>query len=186
MTRDPHDIWAESRFGLRHRQRVGHEHGEQWQATRRRVAAIVAQGGIAVLLGPRGTGKTQLACNIAHEVCFGAGQSVRYFRLSDFAADMKSGVFDGKVSESSWLNLYAVLPLLVLDEVHEMRGTEFNDELFRGTIDRRYMKRRPTILISNFLPDKFAEFVGESVMSRISECGEVFKCNWASYREDAK
>lgn len=185
MTDDPRDIWDRSRFGPLHKARVGAEHGAQWQATRERVARIVAANGIAVLLGPRGTGKTQMACSIAHEVCFNAGKAVRYFRLADFTADLRAN-FDGPVSEAKWLNRYAVLPLLVLDEVHEMRGTEFNDEVFRGTVDRRYMKRRPTVLISNLKPGEFAEVVGESVMSRISECGEVFKCNWASYREDAK
>lgn len=183
MNLDPHPIWSESRFGLRHKQAVGTEHGEKWRQTRAEVAQVVANNGVAVLLGPRGTGKTQMACNIAHEVCFGAGKGVRYFRLSDFAADMRSSVFNGTTREDNWLNRYAVLPLLVLDELHECVGSEFEAVLFRGTIDRRYMKRRPTILISNYLPDEFAKAAGKSVMSRISECGKVFTCNWKSYRE---
>lgn len=178
-----HDAWAESGFSQRHKTCIGSEHGKEWLATRGDVLAKVRDNGIAVLLGPRGVGKTQMACSVAHAICLGDGWSTRYFRFGDYAARLRSDVYHGHVmSETKWLNLYAVVGLLVLDELHECVGSPADDVLLRGTVDRRYMKRRPTLLVSNHTPETFPAAVGDSVMSRIAECGQVFVCRWKSYR----
>lgn len=176
------DAWDASGFGTRHRYLVGQEHGDNWSLVRDEVFNTIIGNGIAAILGPRGVGKTQMAGNVAHDLNFQYGKPCRYFRMSDFAAAARDQARGGGAREAAWLNSFAVKPLLVLDELHECLGNNYEDVLLRGTIDRRYMKKRPTILISNHTPAEFAKAVGESVMSRIEECGKVFVCKWKSYR----
>lgn len=177
------DAWKASGFGMLHRASVTGTYGDQWGPTFREALSLVRQESkIVVLLGPRGVGKTQMACCIAYFMNFQDGKATRYFRMSDFAAAARDQARGGGAREAAWLNSFAVKPLLVLDELHECLGNNYEDVLLRGTIDRRYMKKRPTILISNHTPAEFARAVGESVMSRIEECGKVFVCKWKSYR----
>jgi len=72
--------------------------------------------------------------------------------------------------------------MLVLDECHEISGTEWQGRILTLLIDGRYRERRDTILITNHAQEAFLASVGESVADRIAECGFFIQCDWPSFR----
>jgi len=137
---------------------------------------------LVALLGGRGTGKTQLgACLIRAAI----RRDIRavYVRLADLFDDVRGGFDrDTTASHLDRLRRYQAVPLLVLDECHEYAGSGFEGRTLRALIDQRYGELRPTVLISNEMPDAFSERMGPSIMSRLTECGEIIVCDWPSYR----
>ena len=51
-------------------------------------------------------------------------------------------------------------------------------------IDDRYRNMRDTILITNDRPDEFVKQAGESIASRVKECGQVIVLKGKDYRDD--
>ena len=163
------------------------------------------------LLGPRGTGKTQMAVelvksfvsNSAHEASSDAIQHRRiierrggglllscsaiYTTAMEFFMDLKSSYApESGQTEDLVLNKYVTPELLVVDEVHDRSGSQWEDRLFTHMIDRRYrMGGKKTIFISNQTPKEFEADVGASISDRIDECGGIVRCEWESFRHDA-
>ena len=72
--------------------------------------------------------------------------------------------------------------MLVLDEIQEVAGTEWEMSQFVRLFDERYGSMKSTILISNLMPDAMQKFVGPSIWSRITETGMLLSCDWTSFR----
>ena len=69
-----------------------------------------------------------------------------------------------------------------MDEIQEIRGTDWEHAQFVQAFDERYGAMRSTILIANLEPKAFEEFVGPSIWSRICETGLLVECDWEAYR----
>lgn len=147
-----------------------------------RLLVALTHGTTCALLGKRGTGKTQLAAWICQEWPAAGGQSA-YFRACDLFGTIKSwyGLNEGRHTEWNKKQLVKV-PLLVIDEVQESLGTEHDDKLLTEIIDKRYGERRSTLLISNLQPEAFAQRVGTSISSRITEGGTIEVFAGAGFR----
>ena len=149
--------------------------------------ALRQRGFLVALLGPSGTGKTQLAVSVIHRVCEHY-VTARYVKALELFRDFRSaytavGKWDAGISEESIAEKWIAYGLLVIDEAHLRAGTEFEQRTIVNMLDRRYDEMRATILIANQGKQEFAEQVGPSVISRIHQTGEAIICDWPSYRK---
>ncbi len=145
---------------------------------------------IAVILGVRGVGKTQVAVEVLRRVAFNhelARESGRpvvrlmYARAWDLFHRLKGSYQkDGllaamrEVLAPAWL---------VIDEMHAVQATEWERHALENLIDKRYGERKRTLMVANQTKAQFVELVGESVASRIVETGgAVDASQWQNRR----
>lgn len=152
-----------------------------WVQEYRRLVPMLERAPLIVLLGKRGTGKTQMAVNLLHEIC-DRGQTVQYTRLMDLFQRIRSGFGGDGPNDYQITNEICRFGGLVLDEAHERKESDFENLTLTNLIDKRYGEKRTTILVSNLTKDAFAVAVGPSVVSRIQENGKVVECDWPSFR----
>lgn len=145
---------------------------------------MLGDGFLVLLHGDRGRGKTQLAACL----CWLAAKQFiecRYLTALDFFLAMRAH-FGSNDSERDYLRGFYdgrdVPGLLVIDEVHERGGSEWEDRMLTHLIDKRYALRLDTILITNENPKSAAKSLGASIMDRLRETGGLIECNWPSYR----
>lgn len=145
-----------------------------------RATAALASSGSVVLLGPRGTGKTQLAAGLAlHWAAQGVeGRSIRYHRLGD-VAELERGSFNGKAP--SPLPALRNVGLLVLDEVQDGLATAWEQALFTSLIDSRYGAMLPTVVVTNAAAGALTALLGASAERRLREDGVLLECAWERY-----
>lgn len=156
-------------------------------------------GAIVALVGPRGTGKTTLVVQIIiKRIWKFSGLTIGstfcpwmpYRKLSDLLARYKPLYADfGSIGMDELESARRALvgaPLLIIDEVGDSDDSKIRQRLLSDLLDRRYSALTDTLLISNQEPEAFAASVGQSVISRIHECGAIIPCSWPSYRTDRK
>lgn len=147
-----------------------------------RCSEILDAGGMLALVGPRGTGKTQLAFHLA---ALNDEETV-YMRVSDLCSAMKEWLDLPSGDRAHNLSVLRNVPLLVVDEFHERQRTEYEDLGLVSLMDKRYGERLPTVLIANLTAQEFVRDVGSSIASRIQETGAIVVCDWPSFRARAK
>jgi DNA replication protein DnaC len=153
-----------------------------WKANLDGIISKLGNGSIFVLHGPRGTGKTQLATALGRYLVE-FNRVPKYAVLGDVFTQIK-GTFksDSHESEESIIETLNNSTLLVLDEVHEIGGTEWQGRILTLLVDARYRRKRDTVLITNATEQDFLTSVGPSVADRIAEVGFFVRCDWQSFR----
>lgn len=140
-------------------------------------------GGCMTFLGATGTGKTRLACSIANTLA-PAGYRVRYTSMYSMIDSIREtwGEFATQTTREAIAD-YVGLDLLIIDELAVSRVTSDNEKilLFR-VIDGRYEACRPTLLISNQDYNSFGAAIGDRVIDRLIERGELALFEWSSLR----
>jgi Cdc6-like AAA superfamily ATPase len=133
------------------------------------------------LAGPRGTGKTFLACALVREFCR-RGQRARYATAADiFDAIRRAFGRDGDEARRVVDGLR--LPeLLVIDEVQVRSNTEWETNQLTGLIDTRYGTRATTLLVANLPAQELLDHLGTSAAGRLVEDGGIVTCAGPSYR----
>lgn len=151
-----------------------------WTKKCERIRSKLGAGFLAALLGACGTGKSQMATSLAKYTIHQSRQAltVEAMELCDNVKD----TFSGNESSKQVLFRYTTPSLLVIDEVN--RGLSlYETRLIQRVVSRRFDSLRDTILISNETPEEFAALVGDRVMSRINDTGEVHVFSWKSFRK---
>jgi DNA replication protein DnaC len=146
------------------------------------------RGSILILVGPRGTGKTQLAVDAIidrfSDPYIDDAQRPRYAKLADVFREIRACYREDSIdSEIAIFQKYSKASVLVIDEAQERAETDFENRTLTQIIDKRYDAMLDTIVISNFTKDEMGKSMGPSIVSRIHECGQVIECNWPSFRE---
>lgn len=181
---------ADAGFPSLHRERK-ELRGMKWQARFSTAWEYILNpnGAIIALVGPRGTGKTQMATELARRflpiwIAKGFKRQSRYCRVMDFFMAIKESYGEKGGTESDAFFPFIQPRLLVLDEVQVRNGTGWEDNALTYLLDRRYGEQRSTILISNLSVDSFVSSIGDSIVSRLEESGAVIVCDWGSFRQN--
>jgi DNA replication protein DnaC len=147
--------------------------------------AHAKRGTSLIFSGLPGTGKSHLATAILqalmpqhcglYTTCMGVIRAVR-------------GTWrkDSDRSEQQVLNIYAEVPLLVLDEIGVQYGTDGEQTILFDVLDRRYRDMKPSIFLTNQDKKGFKEFIGERTFDRLTETSRWVPFDWASYRPQAR
>jgi DNA replication protein DnaC len=133
--------------------------------------------GTLVLIGGVGTGKTHLAVAIARETRGTYSTLMRMIRNI-----RESYRHDSPKSEQQLIDWWAECEMLVLDEVGVQHCTEAEQLLAYEILNERYVQELPTVLISNETIAGMGKILGERVMDRLAETGQVVAFTWSSYR----
>lgn len=140
---------------------------------------------LIALLGPRGTGKTQVAALLCKHLIVFADHPAKITTAWDMLCELKRArSFNAsrevqqrarKPYEDPWL--------LVIDEFQVRLDSATEQAEIQTLIDWRYGQQdKPTIIISNLTEKGFREMAGESLVSRLQEVGGIVECNWRSFR----
>jgi DNA replication protein DnaC len=152
--------------------------GEEWLTAARKAQDKIKTGGIILLCGHRGNGKTRMAAEFAIR----AGSS-RYRTAMRFFLEIRATFSNRDVSELDIIDDLAKTDLLVLDEMQERSETDWENRLLTHLIDARYAEKRPTILISNLTKQQLGKSLSPSVIDRIRGNGVSVEFNWESFRK---
>lgn len=153
-----------------------------WKETYLEIRGMLGSGFLTALLGPRGTGKTQLAVCLLRTMA-ACRFSVKYVKAMDLFRRFRSTFHKDGPSEIQLVDEFSRYGLLVIDEAHERGNSEFEDRTLTNLIDRRYDRGVDTLLIGNQTPEAFAAAAGPSIVSRLHETGRCIVCNWQTYRK---
>jgi hypothetical protein len=172
--------------------------GGEWKASFAMLAPVIERGGIALLHGKRGAGKTRMAAEIARSGHFPhdrtAGSKLTggpvepkrtavYRTAMGFFLDVRATY--KKDSQETERDVIAALTrpgLLVIDELQERGETAFENRLLTHLVDARYGAMRPTIIIANLTATELGETLGPSIVDRVQEDGKRIEFTWNSYR----
>ena len=165
--------------------------GGEWLAGLALAAPVIDQGGILILHGKRGTGKTQMAAEIARTKRFPFDaangperkRSAHYQTAMRFFLTVRATFKKNSVkTELEIIDRMTEPGLLIIDEFQERGETPFEDRLITHLIDARYGACRPTIIIANLTKDELGKALGPSIVDRASENGRRIDFTWSSYR----
>lgn len=156
---------------------IAKQYAKEWEAVR-------GNGRSMVFLGPPGTGKTHLACAIAMHVMHKHHASVMFKTVAQAVRGVKDTWAKGAdKSESQAIAELTSPQLLVLDEVGIQTGSEWEKNVLFDILNERYLKRRPTIMLTNLSEEELPKYLGERVLDRMREDdGLIVPFLWASHR----
>ena len=113
--------------------------------------------------GMVGTGKTMTACAILQEL-MPTVQGL-YAPLWDVMQATRAA--NGYRPDTKRYDELAKAPLLVIDELGVQSGSGFEESLLMQIIDDRTANRRPTIFVTNLVPDSKKEGEAETLRSKL-------------------
>lgn len=167
----------------------------------------LAEGIGLVLHGPVGTGKTHAAVGVGKAACAFGIQPV-FLTIADFLDEMRR-TYDPSPQrhaphraprrDADVLAEWADVALLILDDLGHQNITPWAMEKLYELINRRYLNQSPTIVTTNYAPERLALKlngngdrdsdglrVGESIVSRLCGDAVVLEFEGRDYREKLK
>ncbi len=146
-------------------------------------SVIGGKSGSLALLGKVGTGKTHLACAITIELMRKTGKQAYYRTVRDMIREVRATWHrDAPETEANVIDRLTQAPLLVLDEVGVMTGTDNEMLILFDVLDGRYREGLPTIVSSNLNRQGLQDTLGERMYDRLRDGGKVLVFDWASHR----
>jgi DNA replication protein DnaC len=178
IVRELGETWPE-----RHRAKLADMQGAGLERAKRLLPSAL-NGGMLVLAGDRGRGKTQIATWLAWQRGQQGKPTGIYAKAFDLFAAVK-GTWGRNATEAEGkaLDRFKRAAFLALDECHERGETDWENRTLRNVLDHRYDACLPTVLIGNWTTnDEVLASLGASITDRIAETGGVVWCRWDSYR----
>jgi hypothetical protein len=181
----------------RHVSNLGLRSGKGWENAFHQVRAGLGKGSIFVLLGPRGTGKTQMAVeaiaevisdHVEHHIENRGNQPLvyrpaRYCTALELFSEIKATFQQGaSKNESEVIKDFTTPKLVVFDEVTVRGETPWENNVFSHVVDKRYGLFKDTVIIGNFSATEIIATLGPSIASRLEETGGIIECSWSSFR----
>lgn len=142
------------------------------------------EGKSLIMVGKLGNGKTHLACCLLMETIKRTGKSGKYATFSEIVRRVKSSWRkDSQESEEDLYDSLARPHLLVIDEVGMQNFTDFEQTVAYEVINARYLKEKPTVIITNLAASELSGTIGERSVDRLRENGgKALSFDWGSYR----
>ena len=150
------------------------------------------EGGVVIFAGPRGTGKTQMATDLA--LVYHRDQeldeslpehyrdTMRYYPMADLYEAEKAAWNRREGGNAGPLLTAGGCGFLVLDEIQDVMHSEWEKVQLTRLFDRRYANVKRTIMITNMKSDGLRKHLGESMWSRIREIGLLVELAGRNYR----
>jgi DNA replication protein DnaC len=114
-----------------------------------------------LITGQTGTGKTYLACALAHKACR-EGFTAQYVRLPRFLPELTLARHDGRYTKI--LAALAKVDVLILDDLHRVAMNDnYRHDLLEIMDDRH--GRRSTVVTSQFSPDDWHAAIGDPTLA---------------------
>lgn len=161
----------------------------------------LARGGGLYIYGPRGVGKTELACRIAYDYAgsrldprFGnwayrpvpkgrPKHGVRFVVSADLMTELRSTFDKGGDSEADVIRRYVNVPVLVIDDLGKDSSTQWVLAKLFQIVNGRYEAERATIVTSQYTQAGLAAVLSEygrkedalAIVSRLAEMTERVK-----------
>lgn len=177
-------LWRQSMVPARHSEFRPPKEG-QWREAYELLKGKIGTGFLYVIMGNRGTGKTQLGTALIGTSCFVHYKPALYIKALDIFIALREAYRKDGDAESQVIKRFTNPDLLVIDAMEERGETPFEDRLLNHIIDKRYDNLDDTLLITNQTPEAFAASAGPSIVSRIHETGDKIVCDWESFRRKA-
>ena len=177
---EPSRIYSTTGVPGRYRDAWERPEDHEWSQNFGKICNIVTEGGMACLVGPRGTGKTRLAVEVLREK---NPHNAIYATVMGFFLRVRATFgAKGNETEQDIMRELGTARLLILDEVQERGDTSWEDRILTHLLDLRYGKMLPTILIANLTASDFADSVGPSIASRLEETGGICQITGKDHR----
>lgn len=137
------------------------------------------RGGLIVLCGPRGAGKTSMAREVQRRIGLGTFELAQdYFEA--VALLVQGRQYKGREEALGYRGYRVKTRILILDEIHLVGCDPVGSRVLQDLIIRRHSAGRPTILITNAKPEKVD--LDDSILDRAKEAGGLFHVRWDSFR----
>jgi DNA replication protein DnaC len=150
---------------------------------------IAGKIGKIIMLGSNGTGKTHLACAAVQAL---GGKIITMYEISA----MIRASYTNEGSELDIVDQLAQYPLLVIDEMGRTKGSDSEMNWLSYIIDKRHARGLPLIIISNKharkrcdkggCPNCLENYIGEDIMSRLSDGGVMLAFTGEDWRRKSK
>ena len=114
-----------------------------------------------LVTGPCGSGKTYIACALAHAACM-KGYRVKYYRLSRLLLELTQTKADGSYNKA--LQTLSKLELLILDDwgLEPLKAAQRNDLM--EIMDDRHSSSS-TVIISQLPTDQWYQSIGDNTLA---------------------
>ncbi|MCL2210812.1 MAG: ATP-binding protein [Treponema sp.] len=145
------------------------------------------QGRMLLMIGKNGNGKNHLATSILKKT---GGNIYSVFEIEL----MLKECYSGKTGEPELYRRLCTIPVLIINEIGRHKVGEWETNFLSYIVNKRYENLMPTVLITNAhlkdscpnkekgCPDCFQNLMGNDVLSRIVENGEIMLFNEPDYR----
>jgi len=177
------NLWESS--GIPHRHTIAYRdmpNAGPWAQELEKINKKQGEGFLCVLMGRRGTGKTQMSVCSIHNACENLRPSM-YIKAQDLFISLRQAFRKDGDSEAEIIRQFTDPRFLVIDAMEERGETPFENRLLNHIIDKRYDNCDDTLLITNQTPEAFEDSAGPSIISRIHETGGKIVCDWDSFRK---
>ena len=142
------------------------------------------RGSSLIFVGNPGTGKTFAACSIVNYLLLKKDHTATYVTANDFLTRLRNCYGSmGEETDTEVFDDYVAPSLLVLDEVGRHKDSQHAADSLFALLDRRYREIRPTILISNMGKEELVDFLGDAIVSRLRQDGQMLGFYWEDQRK---
>jgi DNA replication protein DnaC len=146
-----------------------HNKTEAWGNLYKNISSYLKKGFLIGIVGPRGSGKTQLAVCLAHFCSHKLKKPCFYTKNWDITYESRS------------IYHYLDPHFLIIDNFEEQHP-KFDPTFINQILDRRYEKDLATILLSNDLNEEFRKKLNPSTLDRMEQNGGITELNLPSFR----
>jgi DNA replication protein DnaC len=155
---------------------------KQWSVTHESIKQSLFGGGTFVVLGRRGTGKSQMAVCLIKYSCW-SGRVSLYVEYPEIFLRIRQSMDTDGLSELTAIDEF-VHPYFLVIDCFELRKTnsEYENRTFDLIMEKRHKNMRATIIISNDKREEFLKQLGKSIEDRMHDDGGLFELTGKSFR----
>lgn len=136
-----------------------------WSATGRDREFDAGRNGLC-FVGRPGAGKTHTVWMLLRRLLEHGHEGIAFRKVQELFDELRS-LSNNSRTDEPLIQRLASVDILALDDLGAKPLTEFREERLLRILDLRYEKQRPTLFTTNIGADKFTEFFGGRIASRI-------------------